>query len=373
MWKTMLISTAAIMATVAPLNAKEKKPPPEKPDGIEFHERLEYVGIAARDPENHVWGCSPVKCDQGKYHLFGARFGQPFDKGWRKDSHIVHFVSDTPQGPFKMVEVVYRGEPDKPGQWNHFGIHNPCIRRVDGKYVLFFIGRPKSMSPQTIGMMTADSVSGPWSEPVQILAPSEDPKNWTYQSGNTCNPAFVKFKGKYYLYYKSVKAKYGVAVADKLEGPYIHHPTPITKTDKTIEDGTAFIWKGKVCLVTTDNHGTIKRGGGLLWQSEDGVHFGLPVMAYDHFDVYVTQQQYPRTHGVRSKRIKSYSKIVRPQILMENGRPAWLYGPSGACQKGRPYSDCHVFKIMSDEEVRQAGKQDVSKETPDPGFDKRKK
>jgi hypothetical protein len=326
----------------------------ELPGKTGFYERLEYVGVAASDPENHVWGCSPVKCEKGLYHLFGARFKTPFEPGWRTDSHIVRFVSDTPRGPFTMAEVVYRGEPDKPRAWNYFGITNPCIKKVDDKYALFFIGRPKSMRPQTIGMMVADSVEGPWSEPVNILRPSEDPKNWTYQSGNVCNPAFVKFKDKYYLYYKSKNARYGVAVADKLEGPYIHHPTPITKTNKTIEDGTAFVWNGKVCLVTTDNHGAIKRGGGLLWRSEDGVDFGLPVMAYDHFDKYVTREQFPRTHSVRRGRpirIKGYTKIVRPQILMEDGRPAWLYGPTGVARKGREYTDCHVFKLMTDEEV----------------------
>ena len=113
--------------------------------------------------------------------------------------------------------------------------------------------------------------------------------------------------------------------------------------------------------MTTDNHGTIKRGGGLLWQSEDGVDFGLPVMAYDHFDKYVTKEQYPRTHSVRRgkpARIKGYIKIVRPQILMENGRPAWLYGPSGVARKGREYTDCHVFKLLTDQAVREQRKTD---------------
>jgi hypothetical protein len=324
-------------------------------EAIGFNERLEYAGVAASDPENHVWGCSPVRCDKGKYHLFGARFSAPFEPGWRKDSHIVRFVSDTPQGPFTFAEVIYRGEADTPNAWNHFGIHNPCIKKVDGKYVLFFIGRPKAMSPQTIGMMTADNVEGPWSEPVNILRPSEDPDNWTYGSDSVCNPAFVKFKDKYYLYYKSKGAKFGVAVADALEGPYRHHPKPITKTDRTIEDASAFVWNGKVCLVTTDNHGTVKRGGGLLWQSEDGVAFGEPVLAYDHFSEYVTQQQFPRTHSVRRGKpmpIKGYIKIVRPQVLVEDGRPAWLYGPCGVARKGRDYTDFHVFRLLTDEEVK---------------------
>jgi len=312
-----------------------------------------------REPNHHVWGCSPVKGDDGRYHLFGARFGNPFKTAWRSDSHIVHYVSDTPQGPFTFVEVVYRGERERKGQWNYFGVHNPTIKKVDGNYVLFFIansnkgGKPVPAN-QSIGMMVADSPSGPWSAPRQVLKPSDDPGHWTYQSGNgVCNPAFIKgLDGRYYLYYKSAKARYGVAIADKLEGPYVHYPDPITQNDRTIEDGYAFIWDVKVYLLTTDNHGIIQPGGGLLWESKDGIHFGLPTRAYYTFDHYVSQEQYPRTHGVKGRPIKSYCRIVRPQILMENGRPAWLYAPSGACQTGRVYSDCHVFKILSDEEMR---------------------
>ena len=232
-----------IVTVVSPASARSPGKSPDQGDDMALRNRIEYAGLAVTDPENHIWGASPVQGEDGKFHLFCARFHEPFDPGWRTDSHIIHCVSDTPQGPFKMVEVVYRGEPDKPGAWNHFGIHNPCIKKVDGKFVLLFIARPKAMHPQTIGMMTADSVNGPWSKPVNILRPSEDPNHWTYQ-GSVCNPAFVKFKDKYYLYYKSIGAKYGVAVADKLEGPYVHRPEPITNTNKTIEDGTAFIWKG---------------------------------------------------------------------------------------------------------------------------------
>jgi hypothetical protein len=171
------------------------------------------------------------------------------------------------------------------------------------------------------------------------------------------DPAFIKgLDGRYYLYYKSAKARYGVAVADKLEGPYLHHPQSVTKNDRTIEDATAFIWNGKVCLITTDNHGTIQRGGGLLWQSDDGLSFGPPTRAYYTLKRHVSQERHPRTHSVKGKRIKDYSKMVRPQILMDHGGPAWLYAPSTGYYQGRQYSDNLVFKILTDEEVKNAAK-----------------
>jgi hypothetical protein len=66
-----------------------------------------------------------------------------------------------------------------------------------------------------------------------------------------------------------------VATSDKLEGPYRLPDEPLTRRDVTIEDGSVFQWRGKICLLTTDNHGQVTgiRGGGALWVSEDGLKF----------------------------------------------------------------------------------------------------
>jgi hypothetical protein len=177
------------------------------------------------------------------------------------------------------------------------------------------------------------------------------------------NPAFVKFKGKYYLYYKSNGARYGVAVSEKLEGPYVHHKRHITRTNKIIEDGTAFVWDGRVCLITTDNKGTLVRGGGLLWESEDGVSFGAPSRAYYTLEKYISKEQYPHTHQVKGRIGKGDRwKVVRPQILMEDGRPAWLYGPTAAYYKDRKYTNCLVFRILTDEEVLKKREEEKSED-----------
>ena len=353
----------AVMAIQGVVYAEKVAGAKESDGGAEisFHERIEYAGIAARDPESNIWGCSPVKGDDGKYHLFGARFGRPFRRTWRYESHIVHFVSDTPQGPFKFIDVVYRGERKQRGQWNYFGIHNPCIKKVDGKYVLLFIGNSgagNSSRPanQSIGMMTADSVNGPWSEPKQILKPSPDPGHWTYQAGTgVCNPAFVKFQGKYYLYFKAASKdgmRYGVAIADKLEGPYIAQDEPATDNKALIEDGTAFVWNGKVYLLTTDNHGNIIKGGGVLWESSDGLRFGSPTLAYTYLTDYLSKDEFNITYSAYAEKARvGRGGLARPQILVEEGRPAWLYAPSASCEENHKYSKCHVFRILSDESV----------------------
>ena len=92
----------------------------------------------------------------------------------------------------------------------------------------------------------------------------------------------------------------------------------------------------------------------MLWQSDDGLSFRSPTRAYYTLDRHVNQEQYPRTHSAKGKPIKRYSKMVRPQILVEDGRPAWLYAPSTGCYKGRQYTDNLVFKILTDEEMRSA-------------------
>jgi hypothetical protein len=113
----------------------------------------------------------------------------------------------------------------------------------------------------------------------------------------------------------------------------------------------AVLWNGKVCLLTTDNHGNVHRGGGAFWQSDDGLTFRRPAMGYGKLRMHVSMEQYPSTHGVKDKPARGKGKMVRPQILVEDGRPAWLYCPSTNCYEGRKYSDCLVFKILTDEEV----------------------
>ena len=68
--------------------------------------------------------------------------------------------------------------------------------------------------------------------------------------------------GKFHLYFKSrcqgqPGTVYGVALADRLEGPYRISGEPLTTKGVMIEDGCAFAWQGKVCLISTDNDGGV--------------------------------------------------------------------------------------------------------------------
>src|SRR5690606_25528879 len=126
--------------------------------------------------------------------------------------------------------------------------------------------QPPHPANQCIGMAIAQSPYGPW-EKVNgdgcVLAPPQNKDYWNYQANNGVNnPALLPYKGGFLLYFKSQGARMGLPVAENLAGPYIQLPFPVTQNDTMIEDGYAFVYQDKICLLTTDNHGIIKKGGG---------------------------------------------------------------------------------------------------------------
>jgi hypothetical protein len=68
--------------------------------------------------------------------------------------------------------------------------------------------------------------------------------------------------GGFFLYFKSENTRMGLAIAENFKGPYVQVPFPVTQNNKAIEDGYAFMLDGEFCLLITDNHGLIEKGGG---------------------------------------------------------------------------------------------------------------
>ncbi len=312
-------------------------------------QQIKYQGVVLRDPGFHVWGSSPIIGPEGKIHLFSARWPVTarFDPGWRTHSEIAHYVADKPEGPFVFQNVALVGTGKD--SWDRFGIHNPAIHRVGDRYVLLYIGndgRKRHPANQRIGMATARSLSGPWrriGRDGQILAPSTDPKHWTFRAANGVNnPAFLQHRdGRFLLYYKSSHGRMGLAVANRLEGPYVHQKLPVTKNAVAIEDGYAFYWDNRICLITTDNHGIKRRGGGLLWQSKDGLAFDPdPTLAFGLLTDYVSPlPKKSRHHYGRGP------KFERPQVLMRENRPDFIYLPSGTNIEGGSGSIVYLLEI----------------------------
>ncbi len=60
---------------------------------------LIYKGAAIRETNFTVWGASPVMDDDGKTHLFAARWPEAnVNPAWRKSSEIAHYEANSPVG-----------------------------------------------------------------------------------------------------------------------------------------------------------------------------------------------------------------------------------------------------------------------------------
>ena len=136
----------------------------------------------------------------------------------------------------------------------------------------------------------------------------------------------------------------GLAVAEQLEGPYVQLPFPVTSNDRNIEDGYAFLYKDKFALLTTDNHGMIEAGGGILWTSTDGIHFDQYEKGFHRINAYTTidMEKAAVHYGPMGR---AYAKFERPQILIMDGQPAYLYVPSGTNIYGGECTLSYVLKF----------------------------
>ncbi len=304
-----------------------------------FSEGLRWAGPAVVERDYTIWGAAPVQDEAGRTHLFVARWPEPnVDPAWRKSSEIARYVAEHPAGPFRFAEVVLRGS-GQAGDWNAYAPHNPEVQRFGDRYALFYIANSDYRQPphplnQSIGLVLADSPEGPWrpaGEDGLVLTASPDPEHWTHGK-QVVNPAVIQIGERFHLYFKSRHAggtAFGLAVADRLEGPYRMEEQPLTAEGVFIEDATVFAADGKVFLLTTDNHGKVTgiRGGGALWVSEDGRRFRLEDvrLGYDLIPRYYEGQMPSKMHRIYG----GAPKLERPKVLVIDGRPAWLYAPSG--------------------------------------------
>jgi len=322
---------------------------------------LEYVGVAAEQAGMHVWGSSPVMGPDGKVHLYAAQWPMDTQKdfsGWYKDCEIAHYVSDSPEGPFEFVRIAIA---DQDGTFN--APHNPSIQYIDGLYVLsFIVNSNNDLKTQRICMMVAEDLNDNWRPAAgaeadgTILRKSSDSTVWSYTARLGCsNPSLIKYKDKYLLYNKSVVKRtqregyvytYGVAIADNVEGPYIHQKERITPESMPLEDAYAFTLNDSVFFFSRD-FGARKgsSGGGLLWKSADGIDFPVKSVtrAYEDLAFYVGEEALEHAHVYRGKKD---GHLERVQVLSIDGKPAYIYFAVGLNVKEGYGSGSHVFKVL---------------------------
>lgn len=302
-----------------------------------FRDRLKPVGRILETEGYYVWGGSPIYGEDGRVHLFYSRWPEEYGMGgWIHQSEIAHAVADHQEAPFRYLETILspRGE----GYWDGTTCHNPHIKKVDGRYALFYMGNSnRKTDTKRIGLALSDSLEGPWERPDSPLLDAGTPGAWDDHC--TTNPSFVRHpNGQYWLYYKSWNTfeyenytdpkirgnrKYGLAIADRLEGPYVKYEgNPVLDysdrgNNTQAEDG--FVWQegGQFHLLLRDM-GFFNHQYGLHLTSPDGLHWSEPEIAYYDTDHYFGQPPKP-------KHLSKYGRFERPQILFKDGRPDYLF------------------------------------------------
>lgn len=277
------------------------------------------------------WCMAPIYDEDDKLHVFMSTI--PNNGSWIKNSKIVHFTADKPEGPYTFVDTTFASKTHT--------YHNPQVSQVNDTYVLVYLLKSASTPNvnQEIGIATAKSLSGPWIESphnpiIKAAGKQADGSNIIHAS----NPTFlVDADGKFRIYYKSMSDKYpkthreiSLAISDNIEGPYKNYSENplISYADKDldIEDPYAFYYKGMYYIIAEDRKGVkdmlegnpipdslIKPGGwrpGLIYKSKDGINWGRPEIGYK------TNEQYFGDKLARTE---------RPHILWKNGEPECLF------------------------------------------------
>jgi hypothetical protein len=246
-----------------------------------FYEQWKPLGRILESEGWYVWCVAPIYGQDGKVHVFYSRWKASKGMGgWLRGSEIAHAVADKPEGPYRFVETVLA---PRPGYWDATTCHNPHIHYLDGRYYLFYMGNSNGKTnTKRIGVATAPSVYGPWTRYDHPLGP------------------YVKVK----------------------ENPLINYS--VFGQNRQVED--AFIWveNHRFHLLMRDM-GFFNHTVGLYSTSDDGLTWSLPSKAWKGLAEYIREPQ-PPTY------LKRYGRLERPQLLMKDGHPAYLFT---ATQGGR--------------------------------------
>jgi len=297
-----------------------------------------------------VWCGSVIKGDDGRYHLFASRWPKsiPFHPGWMTSSEIVRAVADRPAGPYEFQQVVL---PSRGADWwDGRATHNPSIARHGDTYVLFYMGSthpfddpapghpfpltdPRAVvarSNKRIGVATATRLEGPWT---RYERPALDTRPDTFYSFLTSNPApvihrdgsvLLMFKSRRYEGTAHSRMMLGVARAPHYLGPYeVVGNEPIFSSTRLGEVEDPFVWQtaSGYELVAKDMTGALtgEKHAGIHARSPDGLRWTLadPPKAWS------------RTLRWDDGTTRTMGQLERPFVLIENGRPSFLFAAAG--------------------------------------------
>ncbi|WP_461826719.1 hypothetical protein [Dysgonomonas sp.] len=319
----------------------------------DFAHKLKPVGRILESEDYYVWCCAPIYDEDRKVHVFYSRWPKKYKMGgWISKSEIAHAVADKPEGPYKYIETVLA---PRPGYFDATTCHNPHIQYINGMYYLFYMGNSDgTVYTKRIGLAKSKSLYGSWERSDKPILEAGEKGAW--DDCNTTNPAFVLHPdGKAWLYYKSwnerayrtekgdirANRKYGLAIADNIGGPYKRYENnPVVDfsvygENKQVEDVYIYQENGIYKMLMRDM-GYFDHSVGLIFESNDGIHWSDPEIAWFGADTYLDEPQAP-------SHLKRHGRFERPQLLMKNGKPEYLFN---AMQGGRyDTASGFIFKI----------------------------
>lgn len=325
----------------------------------DFPEMIQPVPLTAvfRSEEYDIWGGSPVRGDDGKYHLYYSRWPHRLGHAaWVTHSEIAHAVSDGPLGPWVHRDVAL---PARGVQyWDGSCTHNPTILKIDGRYFLYYMGnrgngvveRPLNWdhrNQQRIGVAVAESPNGPWQrqdEPVLDVSSDASARDALCVS----NPAVaVRPDGGVLMIYKTVARQFdlpqggpvglGIAMAENPLGPFEKHEgSPFEVKGERFAAEDPYIWFGRdrywAIVKDRDGHFTGIKGFSLaLFESADGFRW-KPANK-----LLVTAPGFTWQDGRRENPVI----MERPQLLFQDGEPVALF-----CAAAKERNKANGFNVQ---------------------------
>ena len=249
-----------------------------------------------------VW-CGSVLHENGRFYLFASRWPEEtgFPSGYMTHSEIVLAETDSLDRPFCYVKTLLPGRGDR--HWDGAMTHNPFIMKINGEYVLFYIGTSDgSAKNRAIGYARAKTIDGEWTRSEQPLDLPPDANN----------PALiVRDDGSVLLYFRDGRLRVSVAEAARFDGPYTVLAEDIFPKGR-VEDMFVYRTLDGYEMIAEDDGGayTGLKKGGVLFRSPDGIHWDdqHPEPAYG-FDV-----AYEDGASITLQRRE------RPMLLTDNGQ-----------------------------------------------------
>jgi arylsulfatase A-like enzyme len=285
----------------AALKSKDGQPPPPafETDDLNLANMIRPVteDNLYREPGWYTWCNDIIRGDDGLYHLFYVRW--PKEHGfyaWLTHSEIARAVSRHPTGPYSFAEVLIpsRGEHG----WNQITAHNAKIFRANGRYYLYFIGTNDSgrgftepdlaatakrggghpywavlRNNQRTGVAVADRLEGPWEVlPQPVIEPAGP------ISTVTVNPAVWQADENAFMMvikgdYPPIRVAQGIGVTNSPEGPFrMLEPLAFARYSEDVS-----VWRddrrGLIYGILHDNNGfgVIASRDGLDWR--DARHY----------------------------------------------------------------------------------------------------